>query len=53
MKIAFLGAGQVGGALAVALSRAGHSVTVVARDATSESVRELAHRERSIAVATP
>ncbi len=53
MQIAFLGAGQVGGALAVALVRAGHAVTVGARDAASKSVRELVARERSIAVATP
>lgn len=53
MRIAFLGAGQVGGALAVALVRAGHSVTVGARDGASKSVREVLARERLLAVASP
>lgn len=53
MKIAMLGAGQVGGALAVALSRAGHTVTIGARDAGSKSVRALLTRAPGLAVAAP
>ncbi|MCY3003738.1 MAG: NADPH-dependent F420 reductase [Planctomycetota bacterium] len=53
MKIAFLGAGQVGGALAAALARAGHTVTIGARDAGSRSVRALLTRAPALSVAAP
>ena len=53
MKIAMLGAGQVGGALAVALARAGHSVTIGARDAGSKSVQALLNRAPGLSVAAP
>lgn len=39
MKIAFIGIGNVGSALAANLVKAGHTVSVAARDANSESVR--------------
>lgn len=40
MNIAFIGIGQVGGALAANLSRAGHNITIAARDVNSDSVRK-------------
>ena len=40
MNITFIGVGQVGGALAGGLLRAGHRVLIVARDLHSESVRK-------------
>jgi predicted dinucleotide-binding enzyme len=39
LKIAFIGIGQVGSALALWLVEAGHDVTIAARDPGSESVR--------------
>jgi predicted dinucleotide-binding enzyme len=39
MKIAFIGIGNVGSALAINLMKAGHEVTVAARDQNSDSVR--------------
>jgi hypothetical protein len=44
MDIAFIGHGQVGGALADGLQRRGHAVTIAARDATSASVVSLLAR---------
>jgi 2-dehydropantoate 2-reductase len=40
MRIAVLGPGGVGGLLAGVLDRAGHDVTVVARDSTAEAIAE-------------
>lgn len=40
MNIAFIGIGQVGGALAHQLLKAGHRITIAARDLYSESVRK-------------
>jgi 2-dehydropantoate 2-reductase len=40
MRIAVLGPGGVGGLLAGVLDRAGHDVTVVARDSTAETIAE-------------
>jgi hypothetical protein len=40
MNITFIGIGNVGGALAANLVKAGHTVTVAARDPGSESVRK-------------
>lgn len=40
MNLAFIGIGQVGSALAGNLLKAGHNVTIAARDAQSESVRK-------------
>jgi hypothetical protein len=40
MNIAFIGIGQVGGALAGNLLKAGHHVTIAARDVQSDSVRK-------------
>jgi 8-hydroxy-5-deazaflavin:NADPH oxidoreductase len=44
MKIAFIGYGQVGGALADKLQRAGHDVVLAASDAQSESVKRAVDR---------
>src|SRR5512136_1575616 len=40
MNITFIGIGQVGGALAANLLKAGHHVTIAARDLQSDSVRK-------------
>jgi len=40
MNLTFIGIGQVGGALASSLLKAGHHVTIAARDAQSDSVRK-------------
>lgn len=40
MNITFIGIGQVGSALAANLLKAGHNVTIAARDVHSESVRK-------------
>lgn len=53
MKIAFLGFGNVGGALADHLARVGHEVTLGARDASSTSVREAVARNSKLLVASP
>jgi hypothetical protein len=53
MKIAFLGFGNVGGALADQLARAGHKVTLGARDASSTSVQEALARNPKLLVASP
>lgn len=43
MNVAFIGIGQVGGALAGNLLKAGHHVTIAARDVQSDSVRKARH----------
>ncbi|MBI1325191.1 prephenate dehydrogenase/arogenate dehydrogenase family protein [bacterium] len=53
MKIAFLGCGQVGGALADHLQRLGYDVTIAARDAKSDSVRKLLERNPASKVDEP
>lgn len=53
MKIAFLGCGQVGSALANGLCHAGHDVTIAARDAHSDSVRKALQRNPQLKVAAP
>ncbi|PSR19120.1 hypothetical protein C8255_03845 [filamentous cyanobacterium CCP3] len=53
MKLAFIGIGQVGAALAGNLSKLGHSVTVAARDPGSKSVTEALARFPKLTVATP
>jgi hypothetical protein len=53
MKIAFIGIGNVGSALADHLARLGHSVTIAARDARSESVRKAAAKNSSLVVRPP
>jgi predicted dinucleotide-binding enzyme len=52
MKIAVIGHGQVGGALAVRLLRLGHDVVVGARDAGSGSLARLVEEAPGIRVAT-
>lgn len=44
MKLAFVGVGNVGGALAECYGRLGHEILVAARDAGSRSVREVVAR---------
>jgi hypothetical protein len=53
MKIAFIGYGQVGGALADHLQRAGHTVTLAAARATSQSVGQALARNPGLGVASP
>jgi len=53
MKIAFLGCGQVGSALADRLCRAGYDVTIAARDANSDSARNAIARTPQLKVASP
>jgi 8-hydroxy-5-deazaflavin:NADPH oxidoreductase len=53
MKIAAIGYGNVGGPLADHLQRAGHEVTLAARDATSESVKRMLARNPGLKVAAP
>jgi hypothetical protein len=53
MKIAFIGIGNVGSALADHLARLGHSVTIAARDARSESVRKAVAKNPSLVVRPP
>lgn len=53
MKIAFIGIGNVGSALADCLARLGHSVTIAARDARSESVRKALAKNPSLVVRPP
>ncbi len=52
-NIAFIGYGQVGGALADHLERAGHTVVLAARDPNSESVRRLLEKNPKLKVASP
>ena len=53
MKIAFIGHGNVGGALADHLQRLGHEVTLAAADPSAESIRTLLGRNPALAVAPP
>lgn len=53
MRIAFIGYGNVGGALANQLQRVGHNVTLAARDPNSANVRELLDRNPALQVASP
>lgn len=53
MKIAFIGIGNVGSALADHLARLGHSVTIAARDARSESVRKAVAKNPSLVARPP
>lgn len=53
MKIAILGHGHVGGALAHHLVRVGHQVTLAARDPGAESVRALQARSPALRAAAP
>lgn len=53
MDIAFLGHGNVGGALAANLHRLGHRVTIATADAQSASLARLRARCPGLAVATP
>lgn len=51
MKIGFIGYGKVGAPLADNLQRLGHAVTLAARDAAADSVRQVRQRNPAIAVA--
>ena len=53
MKIAFLGHGNVGGALANRLQRLGHEVTLATGDARSEGVRKQLARNPALKVSPP
>jgi predicted dinucleotide-binding enzyme len=53
MKIAFVGHGQVGAPLADHLQRAGHQVTLAARDPGSASVQDALARNANLQVAAP
>jgi 8-hydroxy-5-deazaflavin:NADPH oxidoreductase len=53
MQIAFIGHGQVGGALADGLQRRGHEVTLAASDAGAESVVRARGRNGALQVASP
>jgi hypothetical protein len=53
MKIAFIGHGQVGAPLADHLQRAGHDVTLAARDPGSASVKDALAMNANLQVAAP
>lgn len=53
MKIAFIGHGNVGGALALGIRRLGHDVTLAVRDGRSSRVQELLARDPALRVAAP
>lgn len=53
MKIAFIGHGKVGGALAKHMQRAGHDVTVAANDPQSDSIKKLVAGNPALKVSTP
>ncbi len=53
MIIAFIGYGQVGGALADHLQRAGHEVALAANDPHSESVRRALARNANLKIGLP
>jgi 8-hydroxy-5-deazaflavin:NADPH oxidoreductase len=53
MNIAFLGYGNVGAPLADRLQRAGHKVTLAARDAQSANVKQVLSRNPHLQVAPP
>jgi hypothetical protein len=53
VRVAFIGHGNVGGALARALQRRGHEVTLAARDPASDRVRELLARSPGLRASPP
>jgi predicted dinucleotide-binding enzyme len=53
MRIACIGHGHVGGALADRLQRLGHEVTVASADTASESLRRLLARNPAVRLAPP
>jgi predicted dinucleotide-binding enzyme len=53
MNITFIGIGKVGFALADNLAKAGHQITIAARDAKSESVASAVSQNKSFQVAEP
>jgi len=53
MKIAFIGYGNVGGALAFHLQKLGHDVTLASSDPTSEGVTKVVSRNPNIKVSSP
>lgn len=53
MRMAFIGYGNVGGALADHFQRLGHEVVLAARDPNSANVKELLGRNPSLKVAPP
>jgi predicted dinucleotide-binding enzyme len=53
MNIAFIGCGKVGAALADSLQRAGHRVSIAAREPHSENVRNALERNPAIAALAP
>ncbi len=53
MKIAFIGYGNVGGALADHLQRLGHDVTLAARDPNSANVKDALAANAALKVAAP
>ena len=53
MHITFIGIGNVGSALAGNLSKAGHTVSIAARDAKSESVRKAQEANPSLQSMSP
>lgn len=53
MKIAFIGHGNVGGALADRTQRLGHDVTIAASDPGSDSVRKLRTRNPALKTSQP
>ncbi len=53
MNIAFIGVGNVGGALADRLQQLGHQVTIAARDPNSKSVQTVLQRNPNLIVQTP
>jgi hypothetical protein len=53
MKIAFIGSGQVGGALADRLQRLGHEVVLATANPSSESVKKALLRNSALRVAAP
>ncbi len=50
MKIAIIGAGNVGGALAHRWAKAGHQIIIGARDRNSEKVKRVTEQNSSIKV---
>jgi len=53
MKIAFIGIGNVGSALAERLARLGHSINIAAREVNSESVRKAVGKNPSLVARAP
>ncbi len=53
MNIAFIGVGNVGGALADRLEKLGHQIAIAARDSQSKSVKEALARNPALVVQSP